>query len=312
MEISKSLKFVSVICLLLLGMIILPSSLLSRGNPIMVIELDCQLEDLRNNIGVRAVPRTIDCDESGNCPPGYTNPNPENEVCECEISCDFIQECESCEGEGGLDVYWVTDVNQSSQTVGFCGCEPDGFAFCGCPPWLTTVAGGGTQNNDICDIVEKPCYDGTLDVTVTQPVDCNNLDGEGRATANVRIALETMGACVGIVALENCELSSGENFVIALAEEFGATAAFCAEPDEDFIDLEFTFDPNGELPTWLYLIEGSEFDGDPLPLLSPDDLCQRAIPTLSTWMIITLGLIMAISGLVYVKRREVKAFMGMF
>jgi hypothetical protein len=279
-----------------------------RGNPIMVIELDCGVDEelfYRNGINVREVPRVIDCVDD-ECPDGYVKTD--NEVCECEVDCaTLFADCESCMGEA---IFWVTDQNANSEQVGYCGCQPPDQPeeFCGCPDWLTLVPEGGQFGNDICDIVEKPCFDGEL-MVISESVDCGNINnGMIQATIIIDLGMGNEGACVSIVELENCQLSGGEDFVIALAEQYEADAAFCAEDDETTIELDFLFDPDGPVPSWVWIdVTGMEMTQQ---LISPENLCLAPIPTLSTWMIIALGLVMAISGLLFVKRTEVRKVLG--
>jgi hypothetical protein len=285
----------------------------------MVIELDCGVNEnpqvQRDKVNTREIP-VIECLDGNVCPVGYIiDTNAQD--CECIPDCaNLVQECGPC-GDSFPFEWVVTSSNDNSaNVVGFCGCTTVQFGDiynCGCPPWFSYVqANGNFATVDYCDVLRnQPCYTGDLNIVQESVmVDCQNMNSDGKITASVTIEV-TDGACVSITQLQNCQLSGGEDFVFALAAEYGADAAFCAEAGETTIELEFLFDPQGTIPTWAYLDDNG--DEQFQPLLAPEDLCPtNNIPTLSTWMIITLGLFMAISGLLFVKRKEVRKVLGAF
>jgi hypothetical protein len=107
--------------------------------------------------------------------------------------------------------------------------------------------------------------------------------------------------------LQNCELSNSQNFVTTLADLYGASAVFVDDDNDGFIELEFLRNPSIQTIIDLDQSVNNSVTDIIIPACAP-----APIPTLSTWMIITLGLIMAISGLVFVKRKEVRTFLGLF
>jgi hypothetical protein len=310
------MKILKYSLLLILMLIFQDSVFAGRGNPIMVIELDCNEDGLiagRQGINVREISRIeVDCDDMVElCPAGYEKREYNEEQCECIPDCValFIDDCESC---GPEDIYWIFD---EFYNVGTCGCEGDGVIECGCPPWLTQLPYDVTVGFEPCDIVPQPCYNGEVMVLPFEN-DCDNLDINGMDTVDIIIMLDMRdpadpntgyGYSVSIAQLQNCQLSNDQNFVIALAEQYGNEAAFVDDDNDGKIELQFLRDPTMETVI--------DFDNDNNP--EADDIvipaCQLpAIPTLSTWMIIALGLIMAISGLLFVKRKEVRKVLGAF
>lgn len=284
----------------------------------MVIELDCgEIEVIlndRNGINVREIPRIeVDCNDMvETCPPGYIKSEYDEEQCECIPDCATL--FEGCSGCDMQEIYWMTgDVGNGN--VGTCGCDGDGFLECGCPPWLTELPYDASLDFSPCDIVEQPCYNGEI-MVLPFVNECDVLDINGMDTIDIIIMLDVRmpadpvtgyGYSVTIAQLQNCQLSNDQNFVIALAEQYGNEAAFVDDDNDGKIELEFLRDPTMETVI--------DFDNDNNP--NAQDIiipacAPAAIPTLSTWMIIALGLVMAISGLLFVKRREVRKVLGAF
>jgi hypothetical protein len=287
--------------LLLLTLLISESNLFAgRGNPIMVIELDCAEDDLyergdpssRTKINTRDI-FEIDCDGEGNCLPGYT-PVTSGQDCKCIPDCEEV-EC-GCNGT----VSW----NSSSDR---CECDDSQPAsYCGCPLDYEEIL---FQDEYTCILPYVPCFEESIAVSQNGP-QCNiRSDGLIRVRVTIETGMDNDSILVPIRELLNCMLLDEEGFVINLPD---TDLAFMTDENGE-IELDFLFDPEDEdnpIPTWVYPTDNG--DGR-LELLGPNGICPLApIPTLSTWMIIVLGLFMAISGLLFVKRKEVRKVLGAF
>ena len=255
-------------------------------NPVMIIKC---IQDplLRGELDSRSVagepPPFVPCDNSNECPDGMMAIFPDG--CECVPICpdadDFDPPCTSCPGEITEWGFGVSDA---------CGCTSTS-EVCGCPDYLVF------DDMDLrCEIPDVPCYDGNIMFDIT-PVDCDNPTG-GLVEMLINIFLPA-DACVTIQQLIDCELSTDNDFVIALAGEFGSDAAFCDDDSDGVIELSIL-----KLPevTAIVALDVQQIPIGPCSSFGP-------VPTMGQWGIIILGLLMAIVGvIVVVKRKAILTF----
>ena len=248
--------------------------------------INCGEEDeARNSINTRSPVTTFPC-INGVCPLG-TVPY-ETEGCECLPDCSMIIEYRTtgtseCSDENVID--W--DGFSSS-----CACD-FGFLPIGCPPWFTPQFDISTNEFIGCEIPDNfICYDGALNATIAG--DCGTADGAGLVTTIVTIFVPPFAA-VTLADLQNCDFTTGDNFVLALEDEYlGSNVAFVDDDGDGEIIIEFFRNP--ALQTLI------AFDNTAQDILIP--ACPAFIPTMGTWALIILGFLMGIIGVVVVSRRR--------
>ena len=276
----SSLNYNTMRTLILCFILLFPIMGMARNNPIMII--NCEEEDeARNNINTRAPVTIFPCD-NGVCPEGTIAID--SDGCFCFPDCSMIIE------------YRTTGTSECSDTAvdwGSGSCECDGYLPIGCPPWFTPQFDISTNEFIGCEIPDNIiCFDGALNATIAG--DCGTADGAGLVTTLVTIFVPPFGA-VTVADLQNCDLTSGENFVLALEAEFpGSDVAFVDDDEDEEIIIEFLRDP--ALPTLI------AFDNPAQNILIP--ICPAFIPTMGTWALIILGFLMGIIGVVVVSRRR--------
>lgn len=168
----------------------------------------------------------------------------------CVEVCSFVSPvCISDCDEAGGTLSW-----NSSQGACECVDESEEVLFICCPTFLSTpqddfaidvnISRGINLGESYCYIPGiEDCYDGSLTVQIP-PLLCNSTMGDS-VEVTVLLLVEN-GACVSITDLQNCELTNGQNFVLLLAAELGATAAFCDDDSDGTIELIFKRDPATE------------------------------------------------------------------
>ena len=258
-------------------------------NPVMIIK--CVVEEvLRGDIDSRAVagePPELPADDCFDldCPEGTMSVDIGDGICECRPICpdadDFDPPCSDCPGEITEWGFTVSDACACTGTDTACGC-PDYLEFC---PMTET-----------CVIPDVPCYDGEITFDII-PVNCDNpINGQVEVLINIFVPID---ACVTIQQLIDCELSTDNDFVLALAEEFESDAAFCDDDGDGIIEVSLLKEQEAMA---LLILDIQQITIGPCSSFGP-------IPTMGQWGIIILGLLMAIVGVVVVvKRKAIRAF----
>lgn len=280
----------------LIILLLIPIIGMSKNNPVMVI--GCFVEEMNEEPeALAAAVTTFPCDNAGNCPEGTVAVD-DGETCDCVPDCSTVEpydqdNCDICDMDFGGSV-WLAGRQ-------LCGCLVDPidlvYLNCGCPPWFSPIVDMSVGFVG-CEIPDIPCFDG--DITWESEGECGIPDDDGLVTTTVTIQLDilgdgstTPGYALTITDLENCELTSGENFVLELADQYGSDAAFVDDDNDGEIVLVFLRDPT--LPTII------DFDNDNQDISIA--VCAP-IPTMGVWALIVLGFLMAIVGLIVIRKKS--------
>lgn len=263
-------------CLLSL-LFVLIISYSEAGNPVMLIR--CALVSLQcadcgcpngyfESAAGDCYKRSMSEDD---CPEGLVRKEVGDGIYICVPDCADITlrdgASNNCDESGSV---WNIDVN---------GClfdsEVQGFSeLCGCPAGFETNFDDGFKTNigesgsGFCRIPAKTCYDGDITFSI-DPIVCD----EDIRSASVTVTIKGVpaGQYISISELENCELITDDNFLLALKEVYSADAGFESN-SEGCIVIEFQRDPT--LPTVIKFVDVDSITIPACPTLDAADPCS--------------------------------------
>ena len=224
-------------------LLIVPVLLSARVNPIMI-----------GSCGFRAqktVKPAVGC--GGNCPTGFTCHETSGKCYPLESAMPgdtcptgFI----SVEiGESGIFIC-IPDCNDNNFV---CGDDEDACPgnvewhfvdfVCKCdnnPTLVDPQAANNFQAAMHGDTCKSKCFSGDVTFSVS-PLVCNAHTGDDTIVVTINVPVDS---CASITDLLNCNLTSGDNFLIELIAQFGFEALFCDDDSDGEIIVSFTRDPS--------------------------------------------------------------------